>query len=94
MRPEALHVTLCFLGEVEDSLADELSRPVGRAVATHSPFAVRFGGVGVFGSRDRPRVVWIGIDDPDGRLSRLQREVEGVVRDAGFSPDRKPGGPM
>jgi 2'-5' RNA ligase len=64
-----LHLTVHFLGEVEDArvpgLQSSLARPLGI-----EPADVGFGGWGVFPSRGSPRVVWIGVTDG---LSSLER---------------------
>ena len=75
-RPEQLHVTLKFLGNVDAERVDELVAAVSRATHAFGPLHLRAGGLGMFPDRHRPRVLWIGVDDGGGRLVGLQRAVE------------------
>jgi RNA 2',3'-cyclic 3'-phosphodiesterase len=60
---EQWHLTLQFLGPVED--AEELSDSVGRAIAAVAPFPVQLTGGGAFPSPRRATVLWIGIHEPE-----------------------------
>ncbi len=90
---ENMHVTLQFLGDtpagqiqdVIDAMAEGVS-----LVAGPSEIDLTVGGVGAFPSVQRPRVVWIGIQDGSGELARIQRAVTGQLRERGFLPDGKP----
>ena len=69
---EQIHLTLDFLGEVDDAasklLADEL-------VAIRAPeFFLRFSGTGCFPNRNRPRVLWVGLE-PEPLLISLASQV-------------------
>ena len=77
IRPEQLHVTLKFLGNVDAGRVDDLVAAVGRAADGFGELRLRAGGLGMFPNRHRPRVLWIGVDDNgSGRLANLQRAVE------------------
>jgi len=75
LRTDLIHLTLVFLGEVAVEQLDALAAAVEQAVAGFRPFAPRAGGAGQFPPRGRPRVIWIGIDEPTGSLLRLQKAV-------------------
>src|SRR5690242_9101755 len=85
-----LHVTLKFLGwtreealeAVRDRLAQELSRRV--------PIDVRGHGLGAFPTVTRPRVIWVGLDDPNGALGELAASVDQVVSELGFIKEERP----
>lgn len=84
--PERLHMTLKFIGEIEEGRADEFGRALDRAVGGIAPFPVRLGGVGAFPSLDRPRVLWIGVEAPPA-LEALHRAVEEELSALGVDPD-------
>ncbi len=90
-RPEGIHLTLRFLGEVapED---DAPRRAAWRAVAAGSgPISFRVGGVGVFPAPARPRVLWVGVDaEPRERLAALADAFEEAARREGFAPETRP----
>lgn len=84
--PERLHLTLKFIGEIEEDRADAFGRALDRAVSDIPPFPVRLGGVGAFPSLGRPRVVWLGVDAPP-ELEALHRAVEEELSALGVDPE-------
>jgi RNA 2',3'-cyclic 3'-phosphodiesterase len=83
-RQENLHLTLKFLGDTPVTQVEALSQAVQRAAITVQPFELIVGGCGAFPQRGRPRVLWIGIEDPSGNLARLQQALEDECAKAGF----------
>lgn len=88
VRPEGIHLTLKFLG---DTPRDEI--PIVRealiAVARHAPsFTLTAEGLGCFPSPRRPRVLWVGVDEPTGRLAVLAKAIEEAMTSLGYKPDR------
>ncbi len=81
--PEARHLTLKFLGEVDEGDSRALSDALSRAVAKTPPFAVGARGVGFFPNAHRAKVIWVGLDDPDRRLAPLHEAVEAEMARAG-----------
>jgi 2'-5' RNA ligase len=75
-RPENIHLTLKFFGNVAVDKVPTISSAATRATKEFSPFQIRIGGTGVFPRPSRPQVLWIGIDDPSGQLSTLQRRLD------------------
>ena len=92
-KPEKLHVTLKFLGEIEPSRAEDLSGAAGRAAARVGPFELTLAGAGAFPPQGPPRVLWLGIEDASGRLAGLQSSLEGECAAAGFSREPRPFNP-
>lgn len=92
VRPEGIHLTVRFLGEVDPVDDARLRQVWGRAVSDHPPFRLVLGGLGVFPSPRSPRVLWVGVEEQpsDGRLARLAAAVEGAARSSGFDPEERP----
>lgn len=89
VRPPSLHLTLRFLGEVEPP-ADAAARAAWAAAAGSIPdFPIRIGGGGGFPLAGRPRVLWLAVSDPTGRLAALHRAVEAAAVAAGFEPESR-----
>jgi len=89
VRPENLHLTLRFLGAAEDAQIAVL-RPGLTAVAVrHEAFTDTVERSGCFPNRRRPKVIWAGVADEDGRWGALQRDVEEVVCAAGWEPEER-----
>ena len=82
VRPEHLHVTLVFLGEVADAHVPAIVDACSRAVSS-PPFDVVFAGPGVFPSRGAPRALWIGVESEAEALVALHREMAGRVARVG-----------
>ena len=83
-RPEGLHITLKFVGEVEAPRVEALSRAAEAAVKGSSPFRLSVEECGTFPPRGGARVLWLGVKDASGRLSQLQSRLEQECDSAGF----------
>ena len=95
-RPEGIHLTLKFLGDVEQSRLPEIEAALREACAPHAPFALRIGDLGCFPHPKRPRVVWVGVQDTSsaqdhdvGPLARLHAAVERAIAPLGYPTDRR-----
>jgi RNA 2',3'-cyclic 3'-phosphodiesterase len=89
-RPEKLHVTLKFLGEIARACATELSVAAAAAVRSVSPFDLRVEGAGTFPPRGLARVLWLGVQDAKGALAELQQHLEDECARAGFAREARP----
>jgi len=89
VRPEQMHLTLVFLGEVSEGHAPAIVDSVNQPVAMPA-FGITFQGLGVFPSHGGPRALWVGITDGGGELSELQRELARRVADAGVVLESRP----
>ena len=88
-RQEKLHCTIKFLGdtpsELVPSIADTLME-IGRA---NPPFSVLYRGTGCFPNRRDPRVLWLGIENPDGTLISLYQSIDSAMTRFGFKPENR-----
>ena len=73
--PSAWHLTLAFLGDVEEAAVPEIVATVREVARRHGPMRLPAGGVGAFPVPARARVAWYGIDDPESRLGDLARDL-------------------
>ncbi len=90
VRPEGIHLTLKFLGDTLPDQVEEVKLALERAASEVAPFSFTVGGVGCFPNTRRPRVVWIGLHEPTGALSRLRDAVESHVAPLGFPTENRP----
>lgn len=88
-RADALHLTLAFLGEVEETAAAPLASALAGAVAPLPPFAARIAGAGAFPPRGGARVLWLGLE-PAAPFEALAAAVRGAIAGCGLSFDEKP----
>jgi len=85
-RDGKLHVTLSFLGEVDETRVDAVRAAARQVAGRHAPFTASISGTGVFPDWRRPHVVWLGLQD-EGRLTRLGEDLGEVLASLGFPPD-------
>jgi 2'-5' RNA ligase len=89
VRPEGIHLTLRFLGDVAPERIEDICGRAARGVDTIPSFPIEVRGCGGFPSTKRPRVVWIGVEDPSGSLQAMQARVEAGMQELGFPRDEK-----
>lgn len=87
VEPENVHVTLRFLGEVEASAVEGISRVLDEV--SFAPFDFELRGVGVFPGLRRINVVWMGIGRGVEELRKIFDGVEGGVVGLGLKGDRR-----
>lgn len=85
-----MHVTLKFFGDVAAERVEQLSRAAERVATRRAPFLLRLEGCGVFPSRSRPHVLWLGIADGDDKLAALQRDLETECARENFTRETRP----
>src|SRR6267378_2075903 len=67
-RADNIHLTLKFLGDISPPQIEKLSEAVSRSVEDFAPFKVVIERTGVFPPHGSPRVLWIGVNDFEGKL--------------------------
>jgi RNA 2',3'-cyclic 3'-phosphodiesterase len=82
-----IHLTLAFLGEVEEASAWRLSTELARIHLP--PFTLTLTGTGCFPHRQRPRVLWVGLA-PEARLTQLVAAVQSAILDCGLPVEERP----
>jgi RNA 2',3'-cyclic 3'-phosphodiesterase len=85
---DSLHLTLRFLGNVDDEAVVSILASMEAVAAAHEPFIMRVRGFGAFPSLRRPRVLWLGVE-PEPRLLALQRDLATELDALGFPPDKR-----
>ena len=86
-RDGSFHVTLKFVGEIRPARVERLSLAADRAIKNLSPFDLSLASSGAFPTKGTPRVLWLGISDPSGKLARLQSRLEDEGAAEGFAKD-------
>src|SRR5690606_30724510 len=90
VRPEGIHVTLKFLGDVPRGSIADIQAALDEAVRGHSPFGLTAFGLGAFPNTRRPRVVWVGVEGAVRRLKALRRSVEETISPLGYPAEDRP----
>ncbi len=97
VRPEGLHLTLFFLGDVETERIDPLIAALEAALADAPAPRLVVEGTGAFPRRGRERVLWLGVREEEtsaGRLAKLHALTLGAVEALGFDTAEERGRPF
>ncbi len=89
VKPNLVHLTLRFLGEIEPGRIGAVSTAVAEAAGKVAPFELCVTGIGHFGPERHPRVLWLGLA-ASRELSSLAERVEECLDSAGFGRADKP----
>lgn len=89
-RPEGRHLTLKFIGNVDDALVDDLAGPVRSAVGPHRRFVSAFAEIGGFPNVRRPRVLWVGVGEGGSEMAALAGDIERAVEPFGIAAEDRP----
>ena len=86
-RPENIHLTVKFFGNVDQAKAPAITAAATRVVKEFSPLRIEVGKTGVFPRPSRPQVLWIGVEDASGALAKFQQTLEDEFAREGFSKE-------
>ncbi len=84
VRAENLHITLRFYGEVEEARLSAIANVARSAAAAAERFSIEFGDPGTFGTK----VLFLSINDDEGKLRHLNAEIEADSAAAGLKAER------
>lgn len=90
VRPESMHLTLRFLGEIDEDQASAAGEWLARECRGTSPFACAVEGAGAFPNLHQPAVIWAGVGPLDGGLAEIQAIAERAAAHIGLTPEKRP----
>ena len=88
VRPDSIHLTLKFLGEVRDERLAEICQTVSDVAGRHTSFVLEVGGVGCFGGASA-KVLWVGAGRDCNELVGLQSDIEKGLARAGWREETR-----
>ncbi len=88
-RPESLHLTLKFLGNIRKDVAEAITARLMPLFGREARLSLNVEGAGGFPTLSRPRVIWIGLRDASGRLGPMVAELEDLLEPLGFAKERR-----
>jgi len=86
---ENLHLTLKFLGATAEEHIASIIAEVEKTFENSSCFEFTIHGTGVFPRMSNPKVLWLGVEDPQKHLSAINRSLENVLKTFGFPPESR-----
>jgi 2'-5' RNA ligase len=89
--PQSIHLTLKFLGNIDESGIEAIGAALRSRLRLFRPFSISVKGLGVFPGPRRARVLWVGL--PGARLQTLASGIESALQPLGFAPESRPFSP-
>lgn len=89
VKPTAMHLTLVFLGDTATSNLTSIAQAMTAAAAGIPAIGFRASTLGCYPNVTRPRVVWVGVEEPLGFLRRLKSALDIQLLPLGFTPERR-----
>jgi 2'-5' RNA ligase len=86
----SMHITLKFLAEIPEESVWAVRDLLKERLPERSGFRLHVRGTGAFPNRQRPRVLWVGVDCAGGELARLAGDVDGWLEEIGFAREKRP----
>jgi len=87
VRPENLHWTLKFLGDVDLTDVATISAALQQVARETEPFEVVAQGVGAFPRLERPRTLWLGVSQGGEQLAELADRIDAALAPLRFKPE-------
>ena len=90
VKPENIHLTLKFLGNIKTSDVEKVDRAMTRSSRGVDPISLAVKGMGVFPDLRRPRVLWVGITGGVNSILTLHSAIEENLESIGFPKENRP----
>ena len=90
VKPDNIHLTLKFLGEIDDKKLEKIIEIIDEAAKEKDKFQVRISSLGAFPKIDFPRVIWVGIDTPDKDIKQIAESLEEKIAKIGIPKEDRP----
>ena len=89
VRPDIAHLTLRFLGYVNELRLEDIKAVLRTTLQGIRPFGVSFSRIGAFPGVNAPRVVWIGVDQGREMLHRIWKELSENLSGIGIEKEER-----
>ncbi|MCK4941094.1 RNA 2',3'-cyclic phosphodiesterase [candidate division WOR-3 bacterium] len=84
-----LHITLKFLGEIDEKKKVEITPVIREIGKRYSPFNAQLTGLGCFPNPRNPRVLWLGVKEGSEMLCNIAAEIEKALARFGFKEEKR-----
>ncbi len=89
VEPKNIHLTLKFLGEIDDDKLGKITKIIQDATSEKSKFQVRISSLGAFPKIEFPRVIWVGVDSGDKETKQIAKELEEKIARIGIPKEER-----
>ncbi len=87
VKPQNMHVTIKFLGEVNETGSVKVKEAVNSICRKMAVFNMRLNGIGCFPRPNNARVIWVGVDRGGSELNMLAENLESSLQTLGFKAE-------
>lgn len=89
VKAEKLHLTLKFLGDINDEQLERVKEGVAKAAIHFVPFRLRIESTGVFPSAKKARTLWLGLEEKKNNLQEIVNLLETEFKNTGFATEKR-----
>lgn len=90
VKPENIHLTLKFLGEIDENKSEKIIDILESVCRINNPFRIRLCSLGAFPKIDYPRVIWVSIDKGDDEVKKIANTLEEEIAKIGIPKEDRP----
>ena len=89
VKPEIVHLTLKFLGEITDEKRSEIESALDEIAQSARSFELTVKEIGAFPAIEHPRVIWVGLDRGSSEASDFAKYIESLLSKLGFAKEER-----
>ncbi|MFW6134444.1 MAG: RNA 2',3'-cyclic phosphodiesterase [Elusimicrobiota bacterium] len=89
VEPHKIHLTLNFLGNIESEKKDKIIQAMKKSVKEAKQFKIEIKNGGVFPSARRPRVLWIGCQDTENKVTDIKKKLDKELKVIGYKREKR-----
>jgi 2'-5' RNA ligase len=89
VNPDNIHLTIKFLGEVDPEKVEVIGKIMAKSINRVGVFEMNIENGGVFPSKNKPRVMWVGCNDPTENISKIKKSMDNALKKLGFKKEKK-----
>lgn len=89
VKPENVHLTLKFLGNIESDRIDELKKLVQSTSKMTQSIKSDLFNLGAFPNSQKPKILWVGLSDNESKIAQLAETIETSLSTIGFSKEKR-----
>ena len=90
VEPDNIHLTLKFLGEIDDQKLDKITSILENIAKDKNYFHICISSLGAFPRISSPRVIWVGIDTGEKETKEIVKALEGKIEKIGIPKEDRP----
>ena len=88
--PHNVHLTLKFLGDIEDAKIEDIKTLLDNAASQFSAFEIKLSALGAFPNEKNPRVIWVGLSSGVAESEKIAASIESGAEKIGFPKEDRP----